>query len=482
MVGISAMSLSVPPYRVNLQDWCEWTGAPWDKIRNVVGHSFRICSPLQNVYTLAADAVIRLIQANGIDPQKIRYLALGTESSTDNAAGAVIVKGLVNQALTQLGLKPLSRYCEVPEFKHACLGGIYALKNALRFLTTDARDDQAIVVSADIAEYEQGSSGEATQGAGAVAMLVDHRASLAQVDLQASGSASEYRGADFRKPFVRYLAQDPAQARLTDYPVFNGKYSTHCYLDAVLHALDDFYQRRDVSPADYLNRVAAVFMHRPYHYMPRSSWGLSVLAALARGDSEQRQMLGRWSRDNEIDSQLLLAELQQRHPLHDLNGTETPVPYPLAHQLLKAIRKQPDFEPWVDGKMQLGSQDMMHLGNLYTAALPAWLGCGLEQAAGETALEPGDELLAIGYGSGDAAEVLSLELSEGWDKAAAQLKFHQALLGSTDLTEAQYRAMHQARLPDDLPPLSQGCVISHVGESVDPAHYDKGIEYYRYIT
>ena len=71
----------------------------------------------------------------------------------------------------------LSRHCEVPEFKHACLGGVYALKarRALRGAATRG-DKLAIVVCADVAEYERGSSGEQTQGAGAVAMLVEREA------------------------------------------------------------------------------------------------------------------------------------------------------------------------------------------------------------------------------------------------------------------------------------------------------------------
>ena len=171
-IGLSGLALYLPPYRVDLERWCEWTGAEWEKIRKVVGTGFRLLGPKQSIYTMAANAVLRLIQHYDIDPAKVRYLALGTESSTDNSAGAIIVKGMVDSALKSLGFPPLSRNCEVPEFKHACLGGIYGLKNALRFLGMDGDDSVAIVVSADKALYERGSSGEPTQGAGAVAMLI----------------------------------------------------------------------------------------------------------------------------------------------------------------------------------------------------------------------------------------------------------------------------------------------------------------------
>src|SRR5690606_3732918 len=108
-----------------------------------------------------------------------RYLALGTESSTDNSAGAIIVKGMLNMALHAQGRPPLARNCEVPEFKHACLGGVYALRAALRFLQSDGSDGVAIVVCTDKALYGRGTTGEPTQGAGAVAMLLESRPRLA---------------------------------------------------------------------------------------------------------------------------------------------------------------------------------------------------------------------------------------------------------------------------------------------------------------
>ena len=35
-VGISGLATYVPPYRVWLEDWCDWTGNQWPKIREVV--------------------------------------------------------------------------------------------------------------------------------------------------------------------------------------------------------------------------------------------------------------------------------------------------------------------------------------------------------------------------------------------------------------------------------------------------------------
>jgi hypothetical protein len=51
---------------------------------------------------MAASAVLRLIRQYQVDPRNVGFLALVTESSTDNAAGAVIVRGMVDRALDEL--------------------------------------------------------------------------------------------------------------------------------------------------------------------------------------------------------------------------------------------------------------------------------------------------------------------------------------------------------------------------------------------
>jgi hydroxymethylglutaryl-CoA synthase len=292
-VGISGFAVYVPPYRVDLESWCRWTNNVWEKTRAVVGHSFRMRGPAQSVYTMAATAVMRLIDRYDIDPSRVGFLGLGTESSTDNSAGAVIVKGMLDEGLQASGRAPLSRHCEVPEVKHACLGGVYALKHALRYLALEQEDRCAIVVSADIAEYARGSSGEPTQGAGAVAMLVERNPKLLTVHLEHIGSASSYRAVDFRKPVLRNIIRGKLNCHFQDLPVFNGKYSTTCYLDETLHALNDMARRMDREPSDYYRELAAIFMHRPYHRMPEQSFAMSYLFGLAqdgpRGRAELEQ-------------------------------------------------------------------------------------------------------------------------------------------------------------------------------------------------
>ena len=484
-IGISGLAAYVPPYRVWLEDWCEWTGNQWPKTREVVGRSFRVRGPNHSVYTMAATAVIRLIRQYDIDPERVKFLGLGTESSTDNSAGAIIVKGMVDRALLAQGKPAISRSCEVPEFKHACLGGVYGMKGALRQLALDGAGTQPIVVCADIAEYARGSSGEPTQGAGAVAMLLEENPTLAEVDLVHSGSASDYRIMDFRKPMMRFCGQDRSEShQVQDFPVFNGKYSTTCYIDETLHAMNDMYRKRGLVAADYLRSLKSVFMHRPYRRMPETGWAISYLFALGNGSAEDRAELASYCYEAGVDPAALLSEMVSKpevallaHP--DRMSFEA---YPLTMAVFRLFRASRKYRTQILDKLALGSDVMLDLGNLYTAALPAWMAAGFEQAADEGRDLAGEEILTLGYGSGDAAEVIPIIVADQWRAATESIQFAKAMEFSIDLNQQQYECLHDGRRVSGLDYVAHDeFVIDKVGRS-DQRHFqDLGIEYYRYV-
>lgn len=481
-VGISGFAVYVPPYRVDLRSWCDWTDSPWDKTRAVIGHSFRMRGPDQSVYTIAATAVMRLIERYDIDPRRVGFLGLGTESSTDNSAGAVIVKGMVDEALQERASAPINRNCEVPEVKHACLGGVYALKYAARYLALEPQDRCAIVVSADIAEYARGSSGEPTQGAGAVAMLVERDPQMLSVDLAHIGSASSYRAVDFRKPVLRNIIRGTLNCHFQDLPVFNGKYSTTCYLDETLHALDDMVQRMGSEPAQYFRELAAVFMHRPYHRMPESSFAMSWLFALGRDGDAGRAALGRLCRGMDFGVDDLVAEMNSRPDVLQLVKDDNidADAYPLSMRVLREFRAGPDFD-LVRSKMSLGAEAMKEVGNIYCAALPAWLAAGMEDALDRELELAGRNVLAVGYGSGDAAEALPMTVCDDWAEAAAKIGFDAALGSYQDLERAQYESLHDTGEAAGLDAPPSGFVVDFVGNNTNPNFSDEGIEYYRFV-
>jgi hydroxymethylglutaryl-CoA synthase len=391
---------------------------------------------------------------------------------------------MVDRALEAQGKPPIARSCEVPEFKHACLGGVYGMKGAIRHLAHDGAGGQAIVVCADIAEYARGSSGEPTQGAGAVAMLLEEDPSLVVVDLPASGSASDYRIMDFRKPMSRFCGQDRSQShQVQDFPVFNGKYSTTCYIDETLHALHDMYVKRNLNPAEYMRSLRTVFLHRPYRRMPETGWAVSYLFAISHGNAQDKAELASYCYEAGIDPKMLQAEMLSKPEVSSLANPEMLQyeAYPLTMAVLRVFRASRHYRREILDKLALGSDTMLDLGNLYTAALPAWMAAGFEQGLDENSLSAGEEVLTLGYGSGDAAEVIPFFMADRWREAAAAIGFGDVMQFAVDLNEEQYIALHDGRHAPGLEYIPRNeFIIDRVGESNERHFSDLGIEYYRY--
>jgi hydroxymethylglutaryl-CoA synthase len=359
------------------------------------------------------------------------------------------------------------------------------MKGALRHLALDGAGSQAIVVCADIAEYARGSSGEPTQGAGAIAMLLEDNPKLAQVDLINSGAASDYRIMDFRKPMMRFCGQDRSEThQVQDFPVFNGKYSTTCYIDATLHALNDMYRKRGLDPSAYLRSLETIFMHRPYRRMPESGWAVAYLFALGSGDDEDRAELASYCYEAGIEPDALSQEMVSVPEVVELAVPERVnyEAYPLTMAVFRIFRASRKYRREILDKLALGSDTMLDLGNLYTAALPAWMAAGFEEALDEDRDLAGEEVLTLGYGSGDAAEVIPLIISKDWKKAAQSIRFGEAMEFAIDLDFEQYKALHDGRRVIGLDYLPRNeFVIDRVGHVDQRQFQDLGIEYYRYV-
>jgi hydroxymethylglutaryl-CoA synthase len=157
--------------------------------------------------------------------------------------------------------------------------------------------------------------------------------------------------------------------------------------------------------------------------------------------------------------------------------------YPLTMAVQHAFRASPDYQRLVLDKLSLGAPMIRDLGNLYTAAMPAWLAAGLEQALEEDHDLTGQELLTFGYGSGDAAEVIPFYVAPGWREATRRIRFAAAMEPACDLTQSQYEALHDGRRAEGLgyEPRRE-FVIDRVGVSEDRHFQDNGIEYYRYAS
>ena len=484
-VGISAITAYVPSYRVGLEDWCGWTNNSWDKISNIIGSGFRMLGPDESIYTMAANAVLDLIIENKIEPSQIGFLALGTESSTDNSAGTIIIKGMVNDELKNRGMNPISNQCEVPEFKQACLSGIYALKNAVRYVNSDAPEKKAIVVCSDIALYQIGSSGEPTQGAGAVATLIESDPKIAEVNTAFSGSSSEYRQIDFRKP-IQYRAENlnGHSASDLDLPVFNGKYSASCYIDGTISALSNMSLNRGQSLSKLLNEAAAVFMHRPFHKMPMNAFSISYLYALANGNEDDHQEFYDLLAQADIQPEEIKKELKERPDLVTFLQTDINKElFPKTNKALKSLNRIKPFKDKVLSKIKLGNELTKEMGNIYSGSIFAWLAAGIEDSMKNGKTLNGKNGLLIGYGSGDAAEVIPISFTQDCCDKESNIKYSSAFSEPVNLNHKQYIKLRTNKILEGVESRkSKGFVVSKVGKEESTDFQDAGIEYYEYLN
>jgi hydroxymethylglutaryl-CoA synthase len=483
--GLSGLALYVPRPRVELGAFAQWTQTDPSKLTAVVGDAFRVPQPDEDAYTMAAAAVLRLIDDYQIDPATIGMLALGTESSLDNAVGAVTVRGMIDDALRSRGRAPLPRDIEVPEVKHACLGAMYAVKAAMRYCQTDGADRVAIVVASDVAQYERGSSGEPTQGAGAVAMLVEAEAKLLAIDLRTAGTSSDDRGWDFRKPVARHFmdAYPETSRGERDFPVFNGKYSTVCYVEAVVRALQSAHARRGGDPRAWLRERAAVLLHRPYDRMPQVALGAAwVWACVAAGDDAA--LAGACAKAD-VTMDALRDELAidtggvasaARRAVTRSGGDHDPLAR--TNAVAKALGNDAGLAAIVAASKP-GRPVARQLGNLYTASLPAWIAAAFADAHAEGQAWENRDITLVGYGSGDAAEVWSGRVVAGWREAASRIDLVRALAGGIDVSFDDYVALHDRRAPARPMPTPAPFAAAGRGATYDRAWQDLGIAHYR---
>lgn len=99
---------------------------------------------------------------------------------------------------------------------------------------------------------------------------------------------------------------------------------------------------------------------------------------------------------------------------------------------------------------------------------------------GKSGLE-GEEILLVGYGSGDASEAIPVKLVEAWQEAAAKIGFAKALSYYVDLTDEQYRQLHDdGHAPGLTYDHREEFLVESIGQREERDFIDFGIEYYRY--
>ncbi|MCH2164442.1 MAG: hydroxymethylglutaryl-CoA synthase [Marinovum sp.] len=237
-VGIDKISFYVPKHYLALDTLAEEKGIDPEKFARGIGQNkIAVPSHDEDVVTIAAEAASNIVAAE--DADKIDTVLFATETGIDQSkAAGVYVHRLLD----------LPSRCRVVELKHACYSGTAALQLACGHVTRKP-DRKVLVIASDISRYDLGSPAEATQGCGAVAMLVSADPGLMEIEA-VSGCHSEDI-MDFWRPNHRKT------------PLVDGKYSTIKYLQALSGAWDDFAENGGRA----FNEMAQFCYHLPFTAM-----------------------------------------------------------------------------------------------------------------------------------------------------------------------------------------------------------------------
>ena len=234
--GINAIGLTIPKYALPLEE----LGASY--FDNLGCKAMSLCGPDENVATLAITAAQRALANWGGDLSRIGLIVVATETGLDMS------RPLSSWVMDELGIKGFIRSYEV---KHACYGGTVAVRQALEWkLSGSSNGKAALVIAADVSMYAPGHSGEPTQGAGAIAMIIDQPL-IATINMHSyCWSESQF---DFWRPVGN------------KYPEVNGRLSLTSYINAVIQCF-----RQLAGPAELascLDTYQLMSFHVPFPKM-----------------------------------------------------------------------------------------------------------------------------------------------------------------------------------------------------------------------
>lgn len=381
----------------------------------------------EDAATMGAMSILDLMRRNNLLPNRIGKIYVGTESGVDEAkAIGTYIIGMLEKIYGAGSFED----CSTVELKSACIGATYALENLCNWAALNDEDQAGIVIASDIARYSLNSSGEYTQGAGSVSLLVRKNPRLMSID-GFTGSFTRDED-DFFRPIGASTA------------VVHGKKSNDCYLTAVDRAFASYKKEILRTGTVKLNdgecltdHIAHLLFHIPY---PR----MAEYASASIFRAEWRD-LPRWK---QIESEI------GEEPL---TGDFSDVSDYLAKDALfgKMFSKTGQFLDAYNSKVKDSTTISRQVGNIYTGSLYL----GLASLVELHRLVPGERVCFCSYGSGCSAMVFSGVVQPEVESLSPR-NILERLNERTEISLNDYELLHEKRRTESiLPPSNEFAFI-----------------------
>ena len=405
----------------------------------------------QDTVVFGANALTKLIQDNNINLNEIARIYVGTESAIDNSKP--ISSFLVALMEQKFGENILSE-CDVVDFTFACIGGVDALQNCIDFVKLNPTK-KAIVVTTDFAKYDLNSTGEYTQGAGAVALLITSNPRIIAFE---NYWATSTKGVfDFFKPY-RTISKQQITGNTSneswfenleseveihkDQPVFDGQYSNQCYMDRTRDAYFSFKKIKNTTETVY-DSWESIVMHLPYAFQGRRM--LSEIYAL---DASNKIISG------------------------EENGTEY-------QNKLKEVSKSDTYRDFVTQKLQPAEIASSLIGNLYTGSIFMGLLSTLAHF-NDNKIEVSDKKFGfLAYGSGSKSKVFEGTIQSDWKSAIANVNLFETLEKSNEIDFETYEKLHKKEQKQSVQEPKNEWILDQIETEIPNL---LGARYYKWIN
>lgn len=413
-VGIDSISFDIPKLYLPISTLANKRNIEPDKLIKGLGlHKMSFPDQHQDVVTFAANAGLKLIQQENINPSEIARIYIGSESGVDSSKP--IASYVLSLLESKVGIDSF-RNCDVVDLTFACIGGVDALQNCLDYIRLNPTK-KAIVIASDNAKYDLESSGEYTQGAGAIAMLITSNPRVLSFSNEVGVSSESVF--DFFKPRRSFSKSEITNSKdnpewfgvienevsiYKEQPVFDGQYSNQCYINRIAEAYEHFKRESQQTGKVYEN-WSSILMHLPYCYQGRRTF-IEIFA------NENPELLNNQIGETEKDKQ-------------------------------KALTKSSEYLELINQKIYPSEIASGQIGNIYTGSIFLGMLSALCYHAKQNTPLENKKVGFIAYGSGSKSKVFEATVCENWKSVISQINLFETLENNHSIDFETYEKLHK---------------------------------------
>lgn len=443
MIGIDDMAFYVPNIYLPIIDLAEARNIEYAKLNKGLGlTAMALADVHEDASTMAANAVLSLIKKNNLKPQDIGRIYVGSESATDGAKPiASYVVGMLADYFQEIYGPNAFMHTDCVDMTFACIAGIDAMLTIKDWVNADS-SRVGIVVATDNAKYELESTGEYTQGAGAVASLIKSNPRLMVFGNEIGISTiSEH---DFFKPVRRIKKQNLVNQILgieSDtniikfeipnitsnqeeyieihkiFPVFDGQYSNTCYSNRMSEAYNHFVKQKNGNHK--LEDWDKLIFHLPYAFHGKRAFAEVFWDTYKNNETLKAQLL-------ELDA--------------DFEKNPNP----------KLVSKTKMYNDFVNNKVEKGQRASSHIGNLYTGSIFMSLMSMLESEYNENVNIENQTVGFCAYGSGSKSKVFEGKIQASWKEVVSKFEIFTTLAKRKSISFETYENLHKGKLESSI--------------------------------